>query len=288
MLHANITRLIRPFVLLAVVIVSSFSFTGYLYGATIAIYGDSQNDDDARRRIVEDIAGFNPGAVFRVGDMTDNGSDPAQWERFRDINKPLLIPGKYFPALGNHENDSPLYFQEFPFLKGRRWYSVDYAGIRFIILDSNSDLGLGSQQYKWLENELKTAEKKVKFKIVLFHHPILSVGGHYEDEKKLRPVLMPLFERFDITAVFSGHDHNYQRLEYEGIPFFVTGGAGSYLRDRTRESPYLKCYEKIYHYCILTTYEDSLKIKIYDIDNNLIDEYFIPTNEPAGLAQDAW
>jgi len=260
-------------------LIFSHLFSSNIYCADIAIYGDSQHDKVATRRIVRDIVRFRPAAVFRIGDMVNDGLDVGQWDSFNAINKPLISEGKFYPALGNHEKDSPLYFKNFPFLENRRWYSVDCEGIHFIVLDSNSSLKAGSAQYKWLTSDLENAKGRARFTVVIFHHTLFSVGMHPEDEKSLRPVLLPLFEKYGVSAVFSGHDHDYERFYYKGIFFVVTGGGGSHLRDRTRESPYLVKYKKAYHFCILSPEKDFIRVRVVDINVKLIDEFKIRQSE---------
>lgn len=245
------------------------------FAGDIAIYGDSQHNPEDQRRLVQAIRSFEPSIVFRVGDIVDNGNDPKLWEAFRDIHGPLLTTTEYFPSLGNHENDSPLYFANFPSLHNQRWYSVDRHGIHFIVLDSNSALQPGSPQYTWLLGDLQEHRDGVRFKIALFHHPLFSVGSHRDDEKGLRPVLLPLFQRYGVSAVFSGHDHSYQRFSYQGIFFIVTGGGGSFLRERSRESPYLQRYHKTYHFCLLIPGENALLVKVFDSQRELLDSFRI-------------
>jgi 3',5'-cyclic AMP phosphodiesterase CpdA len=148
-------------------------------------------------------------------------------------------------------------------------------GIHFTVLDSNSDLRRGSEQYRWLESDLSKAGRETRLKVVLLHHPLYSVGSHQEDEKGLRPILIPLFIRYGVSAVFSGHDHNYQRFMQDGIYYIVTGGGGAALYDRTRESPYLNKFSKTYHFCLLSPTEDNLKVSVFDADLNKLDEFDI-------------
>ena len=245
--------------------------------ADIVVFGDSQVDEVSQRKVVQAIASFRPSIVFRVGDNVHDGDDPRQWELFNDINAPLLKTAEYFPALGNHEKDSPLYFANFPFLNHKRWYAVEREGIHFIVLDSNSSLVPGSQQYKWLESDLRRVQDRVKFKIALFHHPLFGVGdGHGEDEKRLRPILLPLFQKYGVSVVFSGHEHSYQRFAYQGIYFIVTGGGGGRLRDQARASPYLQKFKKAYHFCLLAPGNDFLRIRVIDVDANIIDDFKVP------------
>lgn len=246
------------------------------FAGDIAVFGDSQIDEAAQRKVVQAILSFKPSIVFRLGDNVNDGNDPAQWKLFNDINGPLLKTAEYFPALGNHEKDSPLYFDNFPFLNHRRWYSVERAGIHFAVLDSNSSLSPGSEQYNWLNSDLNSVKDNIKFKIVLCHHPFFSVGPHIEDEKGIRAVLLPVFEKYKVCAVFSGHNHNYQRFKYGGIDFIVTGGGGSQLTDRDRASPYLKKFFKAYHFCLLSTGNDLLRIRVIDVNLNMIDDFNVP------------
>jgi hypothetical protein len=43
--------------------------------------------------------------------------------------------------------------------------------------------------------------------------------------------LMPVFEKYKVTAGFFGHDHNYQHYLKNGVHYFTTGGGGAPLYD---------------------------------------------------------
>lgn len=246
-----------------------------VFSGSVIIFGDSQVDEAAQRQVARAVLTKKPSVIFRVGDLVDNGNSPAQWRLFNDINAGLLKTARYYPALGNHENNSSLYFDNFPFLHNRKWYSVEYEGVHFIVLDSSSDLGRGSAQYAWLESDLRGIGQDIKFKIVLLHHPLFSVGGHEEDSRNLKAALLPLLEKYGVSALFSGHDHNYQRLLFRGIYYIVTGGGGSALRERTRTSPYLQVFKKVYHFCMLTKSDSVLSVRVFDSNLRMIDKFSI-------------
>jgi predicted phosphodiesterase len=241
----------------------------------IVIFGDSQLNEDAQVRVVEAVRRCRPSAVFRVGDLVDDGNDPRQWKAFRRINTALLKETKYYPALGNHEKDSPLYFKEFPELHNRRWYAVDHEGIHFIVLDSNSDLKPGSAQYRWFLSDLKRLPDRIKFRIVIFHHPLFSAGERAQDEQNLREVLLSLFQRYRVCVVFTGHDHCYERLMVDDISFIITGGGGSRLIQRTQPSPHLIKLIKEHHFCLLSREGDLLRVNVINVDGLVIDEFDI-------------
>jgi len=254
----------------------------FVSAGEIAVYGDSQFNESAQERVVKAILRFKPSVIFRVGDIVNDGNDPEQWQIFNRIASPLLNTTEYYPALGNHEYDSPLYFKNFPRIHNQRWYSVEKEGIHFIVLDSNSNIQNNSEQYRWLESDLRKVSPGIKFKIAFFHHPIFSVGPHPEDEKQLKHILLPLFEEYGVCAVFSGHNHNYQRFKYHGIDFIVTGGGGSYLLDRNLSSPYLKKFVKAYHFCLLSAENGYLTVKVIDAGLNVIDDFVISPQRSEG------
>ncbi|MEQ8206886.1 MAG: metallophosphoesterase family protein, partial [Woeseia sp.] len=121
----------------------------------------------------------------------------------------------------------------------------------------------GSKQYAWLEERLREAQQSSEFTFVMFHAAPYSSGVHalppgmgegkdYLPGTPLR-ALTPLFSRFGVDAVFSGHDELYEhsvvpgteelpdgRREEHAVHFFVVGIGGDGLRGAAREvrNPY--------------------------------------------------
>jgi len=249
----------------------------------IVIFGDSQANYKVQKELVQTILNFHPFLIFKVGDNVDNGNDPRLWQTFDQINQPLFKTAEYFSALGNHEQESPWFFKSFPAVKNRSWYSVERAGIHFIVLDSNLSLKPDSPQYKWLKSELISIKSGIKFKIALFHHPLFDVGIHPADTQGIKSDLLPLFKQYGVSAVFSGHDHNYQRFFYQNMFFIVTGGGGSPLYPQLKTSPYLQKFKQIYHFCVLSPQADSIKVRVIDYRGNPVDTFVIALPpEPAG------
>src|SRR5262249_5048884 len=60
-----------------------------------------------------------------------------------------------------------------------------------------------------------------------FHHPLYSDGGRHGSEIELRVSLEPLFVKYGVNVVYSGHDHIYERLvPQKDISYFVAGASG--------------------------------------------------------------
>lgn len=211
-----------------------------------------------------------PLAVFNTGDLVTDGSSADQWATFNNITAELRETVPYYPALGNHDLPPELFLSNFDLPNNERWYSVDMEGLLFVILDTSSPIDQASEQYSWLHSLLQNATDN--FVAIAFHYPLLSTGLH-GDELGLGPILMPLFEKYDVDIVFSGHDHDYERSYREGIYYVVTGGGGAPLREQAATNEYSQVFAKTYSFCTLSVNTDNVTIKTFDLRNGLIDEF---------------
>lgn len=237
----------------------------------IVIYGDTRTNHAAHRKVVDAIMRIRPRVVFHTGDLVEDGLNFGHWAVFNGIASSLIKTAEFYPALGNHENDSRLFFENFDLPNNERWYSVEVKSIHFIVLDSNSDITKGSEQYQWLETDLQNIGGRTKFVIALFHHPPFSVGPHGGDEKGLRKTIVPLFEKYGVDMVFNGHTHAYERTLYNHTYYIVTGGGGAPLHDKVRTSSHNQVFIKAHHFCRLTVRDTLLTLCVIDVDLNLID-----------------
>jgi hypothetical protein len=84
---------------------------------------------------------------------------------------------------------------------------------------------MSPQEVTWLTKELESS--KADWKICYFHHPLYSSAKFHGPSLELRQVLEPLFVKYGVEVVFSGHDHVYERTKpQKGIHYFVEGAAG--------------------------------------------------------------
>jgi len=78
---------------------------------------------------------------------------------------------------------------------------------------------------QWVKNEL--ANSGEDWKIPFFHHPLYSSGDKHGSDTRLRELLEPMFVQNNVSVVFSGHDHFYERVKpQKGITYFVAGSGG--------------------------------------------------------------
>ena len=194
-----------------------------------AILGDFGTGDQAQYDLAKQMANvrqrFQYELVILVGDNIYGGERPQDFKhKFEDPYKPLLDAGvKFYGALGNHDSREQRYYKLFN-MEGKLYYSfkAPKQDVRFIALDSTYP---EPEQIEWAANELKGAGEA--WKIAFFHHPLYSSGGRHGSDLRLRETLEPLFLNENVSVVFQGHDHFYERLKpQKGIHYFVAGSGG--------------------------------------------------------------
>jgi 3',5'-cyclic AMP phosphodiesterase CpdA len=162
--------------------------------------------------------------VIMLGDNIYGGSSPKDYEtKFEAPYKPLLDAGvKFYASLGNHDNPNERFYRLFN-MSGANYYSFKKGNVRFFVLDSNY---MDSKQLAWLEKQLQDAGDK-DWKICYFHHPLYSSGKTHGSSIELRSLIEPMFIKYGVDAVFSGHDHVYERVQpQKGIYYFTEGSSG--------------------------------------------------------------
>ncbi|HEX4826175.1 MAG TPA: metallophosphoesterase [Candidatus Polarisedimenticolaceae bacterium] len=168
---------------------------------------------------------FPADMVITVGDNLYGSERPQDFKsKFETPYKPLLDADvKFYGALGNHDAREQRFYKLFN-MDGKLYYSfkAPHENVRFFVLDSTYPV---PEQIAWLEKELQGS--KEDWKIAVFHHPLYSSGGRHGSDVKLRETLEPLFIKYNVSVVFTGHDHFYERIKPQhGIVHFVVGSGG--------------------------------------------------------------
>jgi predicted phosphodiesterase len=241
--------------------------------STMVVYGDSRTGHEAHQSVVNAFMTLHPSVVFHTGDLVNDGRVQADWEMFNAITADMRAQTEFFPALGNHEHQSQLYFDNFELPGNEQWYSIERNYTHFICLNSCIQTDTLSEQYQWLKNDLADIGDSIRFTVVYFHHPPYSTGPHTEDEKGLRETWVPLFEQYGVDIVFNGHDHCYERSFCGGIYYIVAGGGGAPLYAQERTHPCSQVYLTEYHFCEISVVGNRMFIKVYDQNLNLIDQF---------------
>jgi Calcineurin-like phosphoesterase len=199
---------------------------GSLKFAAFGDWGDESPEQMATAaQIAKTRATFPFEIVITCGDNIYGSERPQDFvNKFETPYKPLLDAGvKFYATLGNHDAQEQRYYKPFN-MGGKLYYSfkAPKQDVRFFMLDSDY---MDPDQVRWVEGELKTTTEA--WKIVVFHHPLYSSGATHGSSLSLRATLEPLFVKYGVSAVLSGHDHIYERVKPQlGITYFVIGSAG--------------------------------------------------------------
>ncbi len=135
-----------------------------------------------------------------------------------------------------------------------RYFRLDYGPVTLITLDSSDglpdktaadtnhnlsgsnapDFNPGSEQYEWLKAQLADAQQKSRFTFVQFHHTMYGSGPHsirfgqpgFSGQSGIAMrVLEPLFFRYGVDLVISGHDELFERSEVSGSETLPDGSS---------------------------------------------------------------
>ncbi|KAJ4712574.1 Purple acid phosphatase [Melia azedarach] len=210
--------------------------------------------------------------VFHIGDITYANGYISQWDQFTSQVEPIASTVPYMIASGNHERDTPgtgsFYdgndsggecgvLAETMFYvpaenRAKFWYSTDYGMFHFCIADSEHDWREGSEQYKFIEKCLASADRQKQPWLIFAAHRVLGYSSSYWQQGTFgepmgKESLQKLWQKYKVDIAFYGHVHNYERTcpiyqsqcvstekshysgTVNGTIHIVVGGGGSHL-----------------------------------------------------------
>ena len=206
------------------------------------------------------------------------------------------INNKIYMILGNHDYMLNPEAQ----LNNSNWnmpdwyYNFDYGEYSLYFLDTvqlypseftdgarikeqHNDIlkNLYERQLNWLDKELGKSKKK--YKLVFGHYPIITNGAYYYNFLKLYEKLIPLFEKHNVNAYFSGHEHSFQYIKRNindyTLNHFICGNSGDI---REYENKYITkdnnddiFYNKSYCYMEVNIIDSNLNVYVKDINKEL-------------------
>lgn len=210
-----------------------------------AIIGDFGMDGPDEAAVARLVRSWQPQLVITTGDNNyPHGADGTFERNVAQHYAPFIAFGagyhgpsralgrppedqRFWPVLGNHDwhtAGARDYLGQFALPNNGRYYTVKRGDVEFFMVDSDrrepDGTDADSVQGHWLQAQLKASDAAIK--LVVFHHPPYSVGAHGSAAWMRWP-----FAQWGAHAVFSGHNHNYERRLVDGIPYVVNGIGGA-------------------------------------------------------------
>jgi hypothetical protein len=278
--------------------------------ATIfAVIGDYGMDDENEAAVAQLVDSWHPAYIITTGDdyyTPAGGRGTAKYDEstgayygpwLRDITttgkrcpKGLAPINAFFPALGNHDYTSAgiksyLAYFELPgdgfsnSSGNERYYDFVQGPVHFFVLDSNKEQPDGtrstSRQAAWLKAQL--AESTSTWNVVYDHHPPYSSDLLHGSV----PHMQWPFAEWGADVVLSGHAHAYERIERDGIVYFVNGlgGASRYLFGFPILGSRVR-YNAGWGAQRVTVTQGALIFEFLNTGGDLIDSYALPATRP--------
>ncbi len=219
--------------------------------AVIGDYGQGQYL--CERSVARMIAQWNREApldfIITLGDNNyQKGAASTLKKNILNYYAEYIKRGVFYPSLGNHDWDTikktkPYAFgRPYPYLDlfsylarfspvsdppvAGRYYQVSVKNrVDLFALDSNYQEQDGtccdSKQAAWLKQSLGSSTSP--WKLVYFHHPPYSTAKLDFPGVWMR---WP-YQQWCATAILTGHEHVYERIDKAGFPYFVNGLGGN-------------------------------------------------------------
>jgi tartrate-resistant acid phosphatase type 5 len=252
-----------------------------------AVIGDFGEGNQGEADVASMIHGWNPDIIITVGDNNyPSGASDTIDARVGQYYHDFIFPytGKYgagasenrfFPTLGNHDwytAGAKPYLDYFTLPGNERYYDFVRGPVHFFAVDSEENEPDGfrsnSVQAAWLKQAM--AASTSPWNIVYFHTPPYSSGVLHGSATWMR---WP-FVAWGAQAVLSGHEHTYERLLVEGIPYFVNGVGGGGIYNFGNPLPESQFrYNADYGAMLVTASEKGVRFEFHNRTGTLIDQY---------------
>ncbi len=231
---------------------------------TFAVVGDRTggHTKGVFEKVMKEAAKLKPDFIINVGDLIEGYTDNEkvinnEWDEVLPMFTKTGIP--YYLVPGNHDIGNDV--MEKIYLKrcGKPYYSFDYKGCHFIILDASrvdetKPEDMPKEQVEWLINDLEHNKDK-KHKFVFYHKPFW-----YDSFKKnKKDQFHEIFVKYNVEAVFNGHYHTYCETEKDGIHYIMVGTSGG-ATDKNADSR-----GRFYNYLQVNVKPDNSEVLAYKL-----------------------
>ena len=272
-----------------------------------AAVGDFGTGGSDQKKVAQSMLTNRPELFVALGDNAyASGTETEFQTNLFTPMAALLAQVPMFATPGNHEyvtNEAQPYLDNLYLPTNNaegseRYYSFDWGHVHFVSIDSNCAVGLASASKCTLAAQKAFVEKDLAattqpWKVVFFHHPSWSSGEH-GSQLTMRRQFGPLFEKYGVDLVLTGHDHDYERSKpmlgdaeagksERGIPYLVVGGGGAALRAFATSRPSWSVLrdDAAHGFLDVEVVEGTLTAKLVKTDGGVLDSFSLTKQLPA-------
>ena len=180
-------------------------------------------------------------AFFLTGDFVNMGQSYQDWQFALDKISPLTCTVPMRSVMGNHDSyfDGEPQYLAYLYPPGmetqtgsRLYYRIDAGKVHFFMLNMLWGVDtFSAQERDWLETQLASIPAG-DWKIVMEHSMVyasgnINMGKQYYDPIDMVQQVAPLFEKYKVNLVVTGHDHHLEFLQKNGVSYAIVGGMGA-------------------------------------------------------------
>jgi len=228
---------------------------------TFVVYGDTRSGDrsfDLKHREVAQAIRETvvPEFMIHTGDFVERGDELPLWINFFNIEREVLANVPLFPAIGMSDQPPELMRSLFPLLVDSPWYSFDRGAAHVAVLNlwegrsqPANEADAEGEQAVWLRNDLAQAKARgARYLFVIMHDPPMDTNG--KTTAAARKTFMPIFQTYQVNAVFSGA-HYFSHALRDGVHYFTNGGGGAELDVQQPTEGVFRFFSPIHHFLVV-------------------------------------
>jgi hypothetical protein len=174
--------------------------------AVASDFGCSEN----ARNTIKNMEDKKPELVLPLGDLSVDKTANCWLDLISTFDDKSEITFGYHDV---KDGESKLNQYKDAFGLDNLYYSFDYRHVHFLIMSALSDFNVTSDQYKFIEKDLKTASENqnIDWIVVTSYGPFYTSPSAHPAKNDIRNIYHPLFDTYGVDLVLQGHNHNYQR-----------------------------------------------------------------------------